>query len=44
MPQDGIVASAKERVDPKGVAIVTDLGTTEVNASPLIRPRLPDAD
>jgi signal transduction histidine kinase len=37
MPLDSIVASAKERVDPKGVAIVTDLGTTEVYASPLIR-------
>lgn len=37
MPLDAIVASAWRRVDAKGVAIVTDLGTTEVYASPLIR-------
>jgi len=37
MVLDSVVASARERVDAKSVPIVTDLGTTEVYASPLIR-------
>ncbi|HOT04067.1 MAG TPA: ATP-binding protein [Methanolinea sp.] len=37
MALDSIVASARERVDTRGVSIVTDLGATEVYASPLIR-------